>query len=62
MHQVLHMPSVLNIPHYSCSNIIIVTNAIILELLSAQLVQLDTPQRIILSFLIRVRTRIMKGN
>ena len=52
MHQVLHMPSVLNIPHYSCSNIITVTNAIILELLSARLVQLGTPQRIILSFLI----------
>ena len=47
---------VLNMPLYSYNNNIIVANVIILELLSAQFVQPDTPQLTILSYLTRVRT------
>ena len=48
---------VLNMPRYSCSNIIIiVTSVIILEFSSARFVYPGAPQLTVLAFLTRVRT------
>ena len=47
---------VLNMLRYSYNKIIIVSNVIILEFLSARFVHSGTPQLIILSFLTQVRT------
>ena len=53
---VIKYASILNIAQYSYNNIIIVTNVIILEFLSARFVHSDAPQLTILFFLTLIRT------